>query len=371
MMNTIIRVLIILAMMAVASIYIKVGQMEEAGGVENPGRAEESAKPAAVTTKRKRYYSLDADQEEIKKQLGGSTSNPGNTILATAGNHGFRDFIKNVDLNTATAMPGKRILTVMFDEIGAKWCSENLSETTSLCTHLSCTCPYNSTLGTEGYTSCLYGIYICKLRVKKIVFSMGFSLLFIDGDAAIRPNPLKQIPLDSPHDVVGACELCSGACHLPKATHDIVDFKAVSRVKTENYYQINIGLAWFNNTKGTRRAVDETIDLIVNKRLDFKSVDQTVLNRRLMSLSLATLCLPTAVGGLNVRSRSSRPKLFPLAWGVHAARLVSKTGFYKKAFLYANGLWKLPVNEEFMDYYKRWHASPSSFKKYLNSIGQL
>eukprot|EP01059_Diplonema_ambulator_P028218 TRINITY_DN46973_c0_g1_i1.p1 TRINITY_DN46973_c0_g1~~TRINITY_DN46973_c0_g1_i1.p1 ORF type:complete len:372 (+),score=55.09 TRINITY_DN46973_c0_g1_i1:83-1198(+) len=366
------KLLMILIGLAVGSICWKVGDVwgEVSGDGATYAGTVQTPKPVSVGGKQ--WLSLETDWEAVKEVMKSEVVDDRGTVMVTAGNHGFREFMRNVEVTSTEAFPGKKTLVVMLDTLGLEWCLANTNRSTAICAGFNCTCPYATRgFSTEGYTSCLLGIYICKLRVKKAILSMGFSLLFIDGDAAIRPGVLQALPKEGGYDVVGACELCAGSCHMDKARHKIVDFGAKTPLKTENYYQINIGLVWLNRTEGLLRAINETIDLIVTHRLDFKSVDQTILNRRMLAQPLRTHCLPTSIGGLNVKSRSSRPKSFPGAWGVHAARLVSKTGFYKKAFLHHNNLWRLPLSEAFKADYERYLANPSGFKKRLQAAGEL
>eukprot|EP01060_Flectonema_neradi_P013851 TRINITY_DN20585_c0_g1_i1.p1 TRINITY_DN20585_c0_g1~~TRINITY_DN20585_c0_g1_i1.p1 ORF type:complete len:375 (+),score=26.55 TRINITY_DN20585_c0_g1_i1:41-1165(+) len=308
-----------------------------------------------------------------------------NTIFVTSGNWGFRDMLENVVLTSAKAYPNIKVVVVTLDEKTYNWCQREMVNST--CLSFNCSCPEkklkdltrnqvvkktNITEGgysqESGYTDCLIGIYVCKLRVKLRILELGFNLLFIDGDAAIRPGGLSQVTSKESLDVAGACEFCSGSCSISPAHSKVVD--GGKNIPRTGYWQVNIGLFWVNNTITSVSAIRQSIDVIVENDLEFKSIDQTVLNRKLIALNANSFCVPN--GGLNVKSRSARPLYAPASWGVHAARLVSKTGFYKRAFLHHNGLWEVrPLQPNFEEHYKQWVEHPKRLKKTMKEIGEI
>eukprot|EP01062_Namystynia_karyoxenos_P036797 TRINITY_DN26800_c0_g1_i3.p1 TRINITY_DN26800_c0_g1~~TRINITY_DN26800_c0_g1_i3.p1 ORF type:complete len:445 (+),score=47.95 TRINITY_DN26800_c0_g1_i3:162-1337(+) len=262
-------------------------------------------------------------------------------------------------------------VVAMLDVRGAQWCRGALPA--ARCALFRCPCPYAAVtnLSAAGYTQCLLGVYICKLRIKLAILERGFHVFFIDADAAPRRNVLQYLP-PPPVAAVGACEHCSGTCELRPSVARLIDHPQVGPVALGNYWQLNIGFIWLNHTDpAPALALRESIAAIVSHRLDFKSVDQTVFNRRLIARRAATRCLPPAVGGLNIRGRGSRPKQWPDAWGVHAARLVSRDAFYKQALLWHNGLWRRNASAEFVDLVRRWQQKPKSLKRHLEQLGRL
>ena len=319
----------------------------------------------------------------VRETLRQSSEN--NTIFVTSGNWGFRDMLQNVVLTSRKAYPKIKVVVVTLDEKTYEWCKHELKNST--CLSFNCSCPETKLRSLEkhriskkanvtsggysqesAYTDCLIGIYICKLRVKLRILELGFNLLFIDGDAAIRPGGLTQVLSQSSLDVAGACEFCEGSCSVSSPQAKLID--GGKRVPHSGYWQVNIGLFWVNCTNTSLMALRQSIGVIVDNNIEFKSVDQTVLNRRLIALGAKLYCVPT--GGLNIRSRSSKPKLIPNSWGVHAARLVSKTGFYKRAFLHHNSLWEVrPFPPNFEDRYRQWLEKPKQFKKLMKAAGEI
>eukprot|EP00756_Hemistasia_phaeocysticola_P046784 Hpha_TRINITY_DN20609_c0_g1::TRINITY_DN20609_c0_g1_i1::g.148162::m.148162 len=284
------------------------------------------------------------------------------TVFATSGNWAFRDFLQNVVLTLHEAVPGAVPVVAMLDNRGAGWCQSALS---ARCAFHPCPCPYSKSadLSAEGYTGCLLGIYVCKLRVKLAILNAGYDVFFIDADAAPRGDVLSRLGTP-PVAAVGACEHCLGTCALQPEVARLIDFPQKGAVPLAGYWQLNIGMIWLNHSDpDPAGALRESIGAIVKHKLDFKSVDQTVFNRRLMARRAVTRCLPQSEGGLNVRGRSSRPKKWPTSWGVHAARLVSRDGFYKRALLWHNGLWRANTTAEFLDLAREWQAKPSQVKK--------
>ena len=290
----------------------------------------------------------------------------GDTLFVTTGDYGFRHFTKNVVLTTRAAYPHARVAAVMLDDQAYAWCVQHLPG--SVCLRFDCPCPHgeHQAKPAEGYTRCLLGIYVCSLRVRLAVLQMGFNLFFVDGDAAVRAGALSHLHGRGwgPLDAVGACETCLGACKITDAHARVMDKEAYGRLPVDHYKQLNIGLFWMNATSpvGTR-ALEESIDTIVRHKIDLKSVDQTVLNRRLSALGARTRCLSVPEGGLNIKGRSSRPQYFESSWGVHGARLVSRNGFYKKAFLHVNGLWLANETDDFLADVKLWKADPKALKR--------
>eukprot|EP01062_Namystynia_karyoxenos_P036798 TRINITY_DN26800_c0_g1_i5.p1 TRINITY_DN26800_c0_g1~~TRINITY_DN26800_c0_g1_i5.p1 ORF type:complete len:380 (+),score=72.65 TRINITY_DN26800_c0_g1_i5:112-1251(+) len=293
------------------------------------------------------------------------------TVFATSGNWAFREFLANVVATLGEAVPSAVPVVAMLDVRGAQWCRGALPA--ARCALFRCPCPYAAVtnLSAAGYTQCLLGVYICKLRIKLAILERGFHVFFIDADAAPRRNVLQYLP-PPPVAAVGACEHCSGTCELRPSVARLIDHPQVGPVALGNYWQLNIGFIWLNHTDpAPALALRESIAAIVSHRLDFKSVDQTVFNRRLIARRAATRCLPPAVGGLNIRGRGSRPKQWPDAWGVHAARLVSRDAFYKQALLWHNGLWRRNASAEFVDLVRRWQQKPKSLKRHLEQLGRL
>eukprot|EP01065_Artemidia_motanka_P044724 TRINITY_DN6413_c0_g1_i1.p1 TRINITY_DN6413_c0_g1~~TRINITY_DN6413_c0_g1_i1.p1 ORF type:complete len:410 (+),score=140.90 TRINITY_DN6413_c0_g1_i1:52-1230(+) len=302
--------------------------------------------------------------------LGGAAVN--GTVFATSGNWAFRDFLQNVVVTLREAVPAAVPVVAMLDQKGAQWCRGGLHS--ALCALFRCPCPYQHTanLSADGYTQCLLGIYICKLRIKLAILEAGYDVFFIDADAAARRNVLAVVMPMAPVAAVGACEHCLGTCALDKRVAALTDHPQKGPVPLAGYWQLNIGFIWLNHTDPVpAAALRESITAIVQHRLDFKSVDQTVFNRRLIAHRANTRCLSDGEGGLNVRGRSSRPKSWPGSWGVHAARLVSKDSFYKKALLWHNGLWRGNTTEEFVRLAALWRAKPSAVKRQLQQQGRL
>ena len=338
-----------------------------------------SSIPAETQTQRIGLENPDLIKE-IKR-----TAIHSNTVFVTSGNWAFRDFLSNVEMTTREAYPDITVVAFMLDDKGFGWCKENMKH--SICVPFRCDCPYTQEKGfiaqghldgkrvhnfsEAGYTVCLLGIYICKLKVKLSMLELGLSVFFIDGDAVMKPGALSHITnRDSPVDMIGACETCTGSCTLHAPVESVVDAGTPFAIPKDNYRQINIGFFWLNCTKKSMEGVRQAIHIIVKHGIDVKSVDQTVVNRRWIGLGAERVCLPPAVGGLNIKSRSAAPKIYgPEAWGIHAARLVNKNGFYKRAFLYLNNLWRLPVSEEFKEDALTWRAHPSHVKKKLKKLG--
>ena len=303
-----------------------------------------------------------------------------NTLFVTFGSYGHRDLVKNVELTTTKAYQQSKLVVAALDDRMYAWCN---NETTSYCIKINCMCPGRDKpvdFGKQGYPDCMPGVIVCKLKVLMTIAKMGFAQFFLDSDAAINDKALSFIPTTDAVDVIGAREYCTGSCSL--SWDDMLKIDYVSnenphnlnslKLRLTDYSMVNIGMMWLNTSSTVIQSLSESLYVIIRHNLSFVAMDQIIFNRRLAYNRAKVTKLSSRLGGLNTRSRSSFPSIFPDAWGAHGSRLWSKNNFYKKAFLYVNGLWlvrPLPVN--FTDQVEMWWKDPKRLRRVFLDSGEI
>eukprot|EP01065_Artemidia_motanka_P025318 TRINITY_DN30311_c0_g1_i1.p1 TRINITY_DN30311_c0_g1~~TRINITY_DN30311_c0_g1_i1.p1 ORF type:complete len:369 (+),score=86.47 TRINITY_DN30311_c0_g1_i1:51-1157(+) len=300
-------------------------------------------------------------------------------VYATGGNGGYIDFVSNAAVSVSRLRPSPVPLVAMLDPAGYRQCEADLKETLRgkvLCASVNCasaTCGGSDSLSEKDFRSrgCMTELGVCFNRIKLDILTSGVHLLWVDADAALaRPvqpflRGLRDIAIAS------GCDKCTGTCATDPAGHlEYIDLGA--RLPPAHYKQVNTGLTWYNGSNAPLiLGLIQTGRIIQSRRLRFKSVDQTVLNRRLMALGGRQHCMRSWASGLNRLTKRDGVRLHKKAWGAHAARLVSRHGFYKRAYLYLHGLWFVPQPYKgFADDARRWQRAPEQFVAMCERMGE-